>query len=89
MPLASTLSPSRGCAPTDNVLVSGRFSDVGLWQIVLKKSKVERLRQFREDRFLLLSAVESLSRTATKVLIAFVGIDVVPNIAAHGMHQRG
>jgi hypothetical protein len=35
MPLASTLSPSRGCAPTDNVLVSGRSSDVadcaGFW----------------------------------------------------------
>jgi hypothetical protein len=31
MPLASTLSQSRGCAPTDNVLVSARSSDVGLW----------------------------------------------------------
>jgi hypothetical protein len=31
MPLASTLSPSRGCASTDNVLVSFRSSDVGLW----------------------------------------------------------
>jgi hypothetical protein len=35
MPLASTLSPSRGCASTDNVLVSFRSSDVGLWQILL------------------------------------------------------
>jgi hypothetical protein len=33
MPLASTLSQSRGCAPTDNLLVSARSSDVGLWPI--------------------------------------------------------
>ena len=34
----SILFPSRGCAPTDNVLVSGHSSDVGLWQILLQKS---------------------------------------------------
>jgi hypothetical protein len=31
MPLVSTLSQPRGCAPTDNALVSARSSDVGLW----------------------------------------------------------
>jgi hypothetical protein len=48
MPLASTLSPLRGCASTDNVLVSFRSADVGLWQTLLQKSKVASVRIFGE-----------------------------------------
>src|SRR5258708_33380774 len=52
-------------------------------RIVLKKSKVERLRKSREDRVLVLQAsVGQLRRS----VIAFVGIDVVPPVAAHRMH---
>jgi hypothetical protein len=39
--LASTLSQSRGCAPTDNVLVSARSSDVGLWPIATFRCDAE------------------------------------------------
>jgi len=44
-----------------------RSSHVRFVPIALKKSKVERLRKSREDRFLVLSAAASLRRTATKV----------------------
>jgi hypothetical protein len=41
---------------------------VRLWQIVLQKSKIERLRKFREDRFLDVSTGAKVCRADTKAL---------------------
>ena len=52
---------------------SGRHeeSHVSSWQILLKKSKIERRSKSREGRSLVISAAESLCKTITKTMIAF------------------
>jgi hypothetical protein len=68
---------------------SRRRPSAGFWRILLKKSKIERLRKSREGQFLSVSAAASLCRAGTKVSARIVRIDVVPHVAARGTPQRG
>ena len=59
---------SFGC---DYCATTRRKRDVACWPILLKKSKIQRLRKSREGRFFVVSGAASLCRTGTRTYGCF------------------
>jgi hypothetical protein len=63
-------------------------SNGSYWRILLKKAKIERLRKSREGRFLDASIAARPVGPIRRSVVVFVGIDVVPHVAARETHRR-